>query len=82
VNPRHNGPMTQAGTPSIEDRLPAMAAEIRSVIPGAEVRLYSCGEAFGYGSRARGTAGPDSDIDLLITAPVPGTGESATGMSS
>jgi predicted nucleotidyltransferase len=33
------------------------------------VRLHSCGEACGYGSRARDTAGPESDIDLLITAP-------------
>jgi len=31
--------------------------------------LYSCGEASGYGSRARGTAQPESGIDLLITAP-------------
>ena len=46
-----------------------MAAVIRAEIPGAEVRLYSCGEAFGYGSRARSEARPDSDVDLLITAP-------------
>jgi len=38
-----------------------MAAEIRAEIPGAEVRLF--------GSRARGEARPDSDVDLLITAP-------------
>jgi predicted nucleotidyltransferase len=38
-----------------------MAAVIHGVIPGSEVRLF--------GSRARGTAGPESDIDLLITAP-------------
>lgn len=44
---------------SIEDRLAAMAREIQAVIPGAEVRLF--------GSWARGTARPDSDIDLLIT---------------
>jgi len=46
-----------------------MAVVIHGVIPGSEDRLYSCGEASGYGSRARGTAGPESDIDLLITAP-------------
>ncbi|WP_254959011.1 MULTISPECIES: nucleotidyltransferase domain-containing protein [unclassified Cyanobium] len=45
----------------INARLQAMAAVIHGVIPGSEVRLF--------GSRARGTAGPDSDIDLLITAP-------------
>ena len=38
-----------------------MADHIRQVIPGSEVRLF--------GSRARGTFNPDSDIDLLITAP-------------
>lgn len=36
-----------------------MAAEIRSEIPGAEVRLF--------GSWARGDARADSDVDLLIT---------------
>ena len=44
---------------SIENQLTAMAREIQAVIPGAEVRLF--------GSWARGTARPDSDIDLLIT---------------
>jgi predicted nucleotidyltransferase len=39
----------------------AMATSIRQLIPDAEVRLF--------GSRARGEARPDSDIDLLITAP-------------
>ena len=29
----------------------------------------SKGRRCGYGSRARDTSGPDSDIDLLITAP-------------
>jgi predicted nucleotidyltransferase len=53
----------------IDSRPEEMAAVIHGVIPGSEVRLYSCGEACGYGSRARGTAGPDSDIDLLITLP-------------
>ena len=53
--------MTALSAPSIEQRLPAMAALIHQAIPGSEVRLF--------GSRARGQAGPDSDIDLLITAP-------------
>jgi predicted nucleotidyltransferase len=38
-----------------------LAAAIRQLIPAAAVRLF--------GSRARGEAGPDSDVDLLITAP-------------
>jgi predicted nucleotidyltransferase len=42
-------------------RLREMAAVIHGVIQGSEVRLF--------GSMARGTAGPESDIDLLITAP-------------
>ena len=61
--------MNSVAPPPIDQRLQGMAALIRQRIPGAEVRLYSCGEACGYGSRARGTAGPESDIDLLITAP-------------
>ena len=55
-----NGPMVTSA-PSIEQRIDAMAKRIRQAIPGSEVRLF--------GSRARGSAGPDSDIDLLITAP-------------
>jgi predicted nucleotidyltransferase len=50
-----------SSTPSIEQRIPAMAAHIQRAIPGCEVRLF--------GSRARGGARPDSDIDLLITVP-------------
>ena len=53
--------MTGVSPPSIEERLPAMAAVIHQAIPGSELRMF--------GSRARGQAGPDSDIDLLITAP-------------
>jgi predicted nucleotidyltransferase len=61
--------MTPATTPVTERdpvvigeaELRAMAAAIRAEIPGAEVRLF--------GSRARGEARPDSDVDLLITAP-------------
>jgi predicted nucleotidyltransferase len=45
----------------IEQRLASMAVCIHQLIPAAEVRLF--------GSRARGQARPDSDVDLLITAP-------------
>lgn len=44
-----------------EPLLSTIAAEIEAAIPGAEVRLF--------GSRARGTARPDSDLDLLVTVP-------------
>ncbi|MCT0212775.1 MULTISPECIES: nucleotidyltransferase domain-containing protein [unclassified Synechococcus] len=44
-----------------EPLLATIAAEIQAAIPGAEVRLF--------GSRASGTARPDSDIDLLVTVP-------------
>jgi predicted nucleotidyltransferase len=44
-----------------EPLLRTIAAEIQAAIPGAEVRLL--------GSRARGTARPDSDLDLLVTVP-------------
>ncbi|MCP9841978.1 nucleotidyltransferase domain-containing protein [Synechococcus sp. J7-Johnson] len=44
-----------------EPLLFTIAAEIQAAIPGAEVRLF--------GSRARGTARPDSDLDLLVTVP-------------
>jgi predicted nucleotidyltransferase len=45
----------------IDPRISAVAAGIAAVIPEAQVRLF--------GSRARGTARPDSDLDLLITVP-------------
>ena len=44
-----------------EPLLRTIAAEIQAASPGAEVRLS--------GSRARGTARPDSDLDLLVTVP-------------
>ena len=56
-----NGSMAVATTAPIEQRLAGMAAEILQLVPAAEVRLF--------GSRARGDARPDSDVDLLITAP-------------
>lgn len=57
----HNGPMPLAPATPIEQRFAGMASSICQLIPTAEVRLF--------GSRARGEAGPDSDVDLLITVP-------------
>jgi len=45
----------------IAQRLAGMTAGIRALIADAEVRLF--------GSRARGEACADADVDLLITAP-------------
>ena len=45
----------------VDPRINLIAAEIQAQIPQAQVRLF--------GSRARGTARPDSDVDLLITVP-------------
>ena len=43
---RQNGPMTAiTASQPIEPRLAGMVAGIRQLIPAAEVRLYSCGEA-------------------------------------
>lgn len=61
LQPQQNDLMTLTPAPAIEERLAGMAAAIRRLITDAEVRLF--------GSRARGEAGPDSDVDLLITAP-------------
>lgn len=62
-----NGPMTAAFSApeasSIDPRISAVAAGIAATIPEAQVRLF--------GSRAKGTARLDSDVDLLITVPDP-----------
>lgn len=62
--PGQNGSM--ASPPSqrahgSEPRIDAIVAGIAAAIPEAQVRLF--------GSRARGTAHADSDLDLLITVP-------------
>jgi predicted nucleotidyltransferase len=44
-----------------EPLLSTIAADFQAVIPAAEVRLF--------GSHARGTERPDSDLDLLVTVP-------------
>ena len=57
--------MTAASYPPaaipIDPRISAVASGIVAAIPEAQVRLF--------GSRARGTDRPDSDVDLLITVP-------------
>jgi predicted nucleotidyltransferase len=62
-----NGPMNAAFSApkasSIDPRISAVAAGIAATIPEAQVRLF--------GSRAKGTARLDSDVDLLITVPDP-----------
>lgn len=58
---RHNGAMAMVTESPMEKRLASMAAHIHQLIPAAEVRLF--------GSRARGDARADSDVNLLITAP-------------
>ncbi len=52
---------------------PAAVAAVLAGVDPAPLRLvlYSFGEAFGYGSRARGDAMPDSDLDLLMLMPQP-----------
>ena len=58
---RQNELMAASEQLPMAQRLAGMTAGIRALIPDAEVRLF--------GSRARGEARPDSDVDLLITAP-------------
>jgi predicted nucleotidyltransferase len=55
-------PSTRAAF-SIDPRISAVASGIAATIPESQVRLF--------GSRARGTPRPDSDVDLLITVPDP-----------
>lgn len=56
-------PLSSSIAIPIDPRISAVAAGIAAAIPEAQVRLF--------GSRARGTARPDSDVDLLITVPDP-----------
>jgi len=57
----HNVFITVNCAPPVEQRLTGIARAIHRLIPAAELRLF--------GSRARGVAHAESDIDLLITAP-------------
>ncbi len=61
ISAKQNVFMAITAVEPINQRLALMAAQIKQLVPAAEVRLF--------GSRARGKAHADSDIDLLITAP-------------
>ena len=54
-----------------EPLLRTIAAEIQAAIPGAEVCLF-------FGSRARYTERPDSDLDLFGVTPIQWTGVRAS----
>jgi predicted nucleotidyltransferase len=63
-SPMTAAPSTTTSTSNsipIDPRNSAIAAGIATAIPEAQVCLF--------GSRARGTSRPDSDVDLLITVP-------------
>lgn len=61
ISAKQNELMAITVAAPINQRLALMAAQIKQLVPAAEVRLF--------GSRARGQSHPDSDIDLLIIAP-------------
>jgi predicted nucleotidyltransferase len=52
---------SSASAITIDPRISAIASGISAAIPEAQIRLF--------GSRAKGTARPNSDVDLLITVP-------------
>jgi len=55
---------------TIDADLEAVRRALAAVEPQSKrLLLYCFGEACGYGSRARGEARPDSDIDLLVVMP-------------
>ena len=53
--------LTTTASIPIDPRISAIASGIAAAIPEAQIRLF--------GSRAKGTSRPDSDVDLLITVP-------------
>lgn len=56
------------------ERLEALAGALQTFAVDPSVQalvLYSFGEACGYGSRATGSARPDSDVDLLVVERTP-----------
>ena len=53
-------------------RMPSRAAQIRRMAARI-VRRFRPDKIILFGSQARGDAGPDSDVDLLIVMPVSGS---------
>jgi len=56
------------------ERREAVEKALRTIAADPTVQalvIYSCGEACGYGSRATGTARPESDLDLLLVERTP-----------
>jgi predicted nucleotidyltransferase len=66
-------PMTTTPTPLVtREALLAFTQRLVERYAPEKVILYSCGEACGYGSLARGTARWDSDADVLVVMPFEG----------
>ncbi|MFN4865420.1 MAG: nucleotidyltransferase domain-containing protein [Cyanobium sp.] len=55
-----------------QEALKAFTDRLVEAFAPEQVILYSCGEACGYGSMARGTAGVESDADVLVVMPFEG----------
>ncbi|MFN9643930.1 MAG: nucleotidyltransferase domain-containing protein [Cyanobacteriota bacterium] len=59
--------MTTTPTPLVtREALCAFTRRLVECYAPEKVILYSCGEAFGYGSLARGEGRWDSDADILV----------------
>jgi predicted nucleotidyltransferase len=66
-------PMTTMPTPLVtREALQAFTQRLVERYAPEKVILYSCGEACGYGSLARGEERWDSDADILVVMPFEG----------
>jgi predicted nucleotidyltransferase len=66
-------PMTSTPTPLVtREALQAFTQRLVEHYAPEKVILYSCGEACGYGSLARGEGRWDSDADILVVMPFEG----------